>query len=224
MKLKFAAAFVAATLMSSAANAAVTYNFVLAPVLGTNGTPLADDGGRVDGRTFTFSIGTDETPTAYYSSLFKDPNYFVKSYSYTEFGSTAPVVVAASTGKNIVFNDYANQGGVYLTNSGNRNFFLYGDTVNGSQADVLYDDAAYKAALATNPSAQPVFKVGTFLLSTYPRNGTATQPIQNYTATISIAGAVSAVPEPGSWGLMTVGIGMAGATLRRRRRVAVRFA
>jgi hypothetical protein len=221
MKRQFAAAFVAGILMASAAQAATTYNFVVAPVLGANGNPLADDGGRVDGRTFTFSIGADEVPTVV--APFTYPNYRMKSYSYTEFGSTTPVVVPATLGKNIVFDDYINQGGLYLTNSGNRNFFLYGDTVGGSQAEVLYDDAAYKAAILTDPTAQPVFKLGTFLLSTYPRNNSATQPIQNYTVTISDADAVSAVPEPASWAMMIAGVGFAGGSLRSRRQ-SVRFA
>lgn len=216
MKLLFAAALASASLIASAAQGATAYNFVIAPILGPNGRPLADDGGYVDGRTFTFTIGATETPTPDISALFRDPNYRMHSYSYTEFGSTTAVVVPATLGKNIVFGDYVNQGGVSLTNSGNRNFFLYSDTPGGDMSEILYDDAAYKAALATNPSAQPVFKLGTFVLSTYPRNGSATQPIQNYTVTIT-SGAVAAVPEPASWALMVAGFGAAGMMVRRRR-------
>lgn len=222
MKILVAVALASTSLFASAAQAAPTYRFVIAPVLGATGRPLADDGGRVDGRTFTFSIGATETPTPYYSSLFQYPNYFVKSYSYTEFGSTTAVVVPATLGKNVNFFDYGNQGGLFLTNSGNRNFRLLGDTVGNDQSEVLYDDAAYKAALATNPSAQPIFKLGTFLLSTYPRNGAARQPIQNYTVTIA-NGAITAVPEPASWALMITGFGAVGAAFRRRR-VAVTLA
>ncbi|MDO6413065.1 PEPxxWA-CTERM sorting domain-containing protein [Sphingomonas sp. BIUV-7] len=42
--------------------------------------------------------------------------------------------------------------------------------------------------------------------------------------TISIAAANSAVPEPMTWVMMVGGMGMVGATLRRRRGAVVRFA
>lgn len=41
--------------------------------------------------------------------------------------------------------------------------------------------------------------------------------------TFTIADAPAAVPEPASWALMVGGFGLAGAAMRRRRSVAVRF-
>ena len=218
MKLAFLAALAASTLLVSPASAAVTYDFVVAPILDSNGRPVADDNGRIDGRTFVFSIGADETPT---QVTLSNPSYFAKSYTWYEFGSTDPVVIPGVSGRNINFFSYIQQGGLSFI-SGTRNFRLLGDTVNNDSSEVLYDEAAYVAAKALDPYAQPIFKLGTFTLSTYPRNGLPRQPIQNYTVTISQAAA--AVPEPATWAMMIGGIGTAGGALRRRQRVAVRFA
>jgi hypothetical protein len=219
MKLKIIAALAASVSFASVAQAAVTYNFVVAPILGINGLPLADDNGRVDGRTFVFSIAADERPRV--TSL-PGPQYFAKSYTWYEFGSTTPVVMPAISGRNVTFHDAISQGGMSFI-SGTRNFRVLGDDAS----EVLYDEAAYLAALAakgpSDPQPQPIFKLGTFTLSTYPRNGAnRPQPIQNYTVTISEA-AVGDVPEPASWGMMVLGFGVAGAAVRRSK-AKVRFA
>jgi hypothetical protein len=89
---------------------------------------------------------------------------------------------------------------------------------------VLFDEAAYKLAILTNPAAQPVFNIGTFALSTTPWNQTPInprpRPLDNYTVTIALAGAV---PEPATWAMMIGGFGLVGGALRRRAR-AVSFA
>ena len=65
--------------------------------------------------------------------------------------------------------------------------------------------------------ARPVFNIGTFNLTSIV-SGASTLRIS--------AASVAAVPEPLSWGLMTLGFGVAGAMLRYRRRstkAAVQF-
>ena len=74
---------------------------------------------------------------------------------------------------------------------------------------VLIDNASFNTAL---PKAQnkAIFKLGTFELSTTPRNNNPVRPFDNYRVTIA------AVPEPASWAMMIAGFGLAGAAVRRR--------
>ena len=208
MKTKLAAALFAATVLASGAEAA-TLLFAITPVLGTNGQPLRTANGSGDGRTFKFTITDDETPSAASQGL-RRPSYRLKSYTYTEFGSSTVVTVPATPGKNVDFFGQIDQGGIGLTNSGNRNFRLLNT--------VLYNDAAYRAAVATNPAARPVFNLGTFALSTEAWNQTPLnpkpRPLDNYTVRIA------AVPEPATWAMMIGGLGFVGAAMRRRAAVA----
>jgi hypothetical protein len=211
MKLNFAAALFAATAIASSANAA-TLLFTIRPVLGTNGQPLRTANGSGDGRSFSFTITDAETPSAASQGL-RRPTYRMKSYTFTEFGSSTIVTVPATLGKNVDFFGQIDQGGIGLTNSGNRNFRLLNT--------VLYDDAAYRAAIVNNPNARPVFKLGTFALSTEAWNQTPInpkpRPLDNYTVTIT------AIPEPASWAMMIGGFSFVGAAMRRRA-TSVRFA
>lgn len=211
MKTKLAAALFAATVLASGAEAA-TYIFTVAPVLGTNGQPLRTASGSGDGRTFNFTISDDETPTVV--AGINRPTYRMKSYTYTEFGSSTPVTVPGTVGKNVDFFRQVDQGGLGLTNSGNRNFRVFNT--------VLFDEAAWLAARQTNPAAQPVFNIGTFAVSTEPWNQTIInprpRPLDNYTVTIK-----AFVPEPATWAMMIGGFGLVGAAMRRRN-TAVRFA
>ena len=66
------------------------------------------------------------------------------------------------------------------------------------------------------PDWIPVFKTGTFAMTGYEGKGA-------YTLTISQV--ASAIPEPSTWALAVLGMGLVGASLRgRRTRVSVRYA
>ena len=71
-------------------------------------------------------------------------------------------------------------------------------------------------ALFSGTTASPTFLTGTFLLSTQPRNNPNDVQTFDYQVVVRQVGAV---PEPGTWGMMLVGFGAAGLTLRRRRRI-----
>lgn len=203
MKFAFALAATTALVLPAAANA-TTYVFTVAPILGTTGAPLDPN----EGRTFTFTIGDTEVPTIVPGLT--NPNYRAHAYSFTEFGSTTPVLVSAAPGHNIAF-DISGQGGLSLTNSGVRNFFVFNTQ--------LFDTVAYATARLTNPAAQPVFFTNTFRLSTIAGNG-GPRPTDNYTVTIAVS---PAVPEPTTWAMMIAGFGMIGGAMRRRT-TRVRFA
>lgn len=62
--------------------------------------------------------------------------------------------------------------------------------------------------LFSGTAANPVFTTGTFNLTS----------IVSGASTLTISSLVSAAPEPGTWMMMILGFGMAGAGLRYRRR------
>ncbi|NNM75818.1 PEP-CTERM sorting domain-containing protein [Sphingomonas sp. ID1715] len=74
---------------------------------------------------------------------------------------------------------------------------------------VLITNTSFNTSL---PRAQnkAIFQLGTFDLSTTPRNSNPVRPFDNYRVTIA------AVPEPASWALMIVGFGATGFAARRR--------
>lgn len=81
---------------------------------------------------------------------------------------------------------------------------------NGDSFTWLLD--AVGDQLYTGTEAAPTFKTGIFALSGLGTPGAFTLRI-------------SAVPEPETWGLMIVGLGFAGAAVRRRKpKVSVRYA
>lgn len=65
-------------------------------------------------------------------------------------------------------------------------------------------------ALFDGPTTAPIFRTGTFRLSTMPRN--VPSDVQVFDYTIRIA----AVPEPATWAMMIAGFGLVGTALRRR--------
>jgi len=210
MKSKFAAALFAATVLASGAEAA-TYIFTIAPILGADGKPLKVNN-FTDGRTFRFTIGETERPNSVPGV--NRPTYRMKSYTYTEFGSSTAVTVPGTLGKNIDFFRQIDQGGIALTNSGNRYFRLFNT--------MLFDEPTWLAARQTNSTAQPEFKLGTFALSTAAWNQTVinpkSRPVDNYTVQIK-----AFVPEPATWATMIGGFGLVGAAMRRRS-ATIRFA
>ncbi len=77
--------------------------------------------------------------------------------------------------------------------------FILGGAIYSGQGDAIY----------TGALASPTFKSGAFTL--YSPGGQ-----QNGTLTISDTPA-GGVPEPASWAMMIVGVGLTGAAMRRRR-------
>lgn len=76
--------------------------------------------------------------------------------------------------------------------------------------------------LFTGPTSAPVFTLGTFDLASTPRNSPL-DPVQPLTYRLTISdSAVSAVPEPATWAMMILGLGMVGFSLRRRANQAIR--
>jgi hypothetical protein len=65
-----------------------------------------------------------------------------------------------------------------------------------------------------NSQTLPTFKLGTFAISTTPRNN-GPRPFDNYQ--ITIADFNSAVPEPATWAMMLMGFGAVGYSMRRRK-------
>jgi hypothetical protein len=74
--------------------------------------------------------------------------------------------------------------------------------------------------LFTGPTTAPVFTLGTYDLASTPRNGG--DPVQPLTYRLTISDSpIAPVPEPASWAMMIAGFGLVGATMRRRRPVAL---
>ncbi len=82
---------------------------------------------------------------------------------------------------------------------------------------VLIDNSSFNTRLAKAQN-KASFKLGTFALSTTPRNNSPVRPFDNYRVTIA------AVPEPASWAIMIAGFGLTGVAARRRGPTAVKLA
>ena len=81
----------------------------------------------------------------------------------------------------------------------------------------------YNANLGSNTSGAMSFNLaaGTYLLSLYTQEGDYAYAADGASSFGSheekVTFDISAAPEPGTWALMTLGVGLAGAALRRRR-------
>ena len=69
--------------------------------------------------------------------------------------------------------------------------------------------------LFTGPTSAPMFRLGSFDLSSTPRNGG--DPIQPLTFRVTVSD-IGVVPEPATWAMMIAGFATIGVALRRRRR------
>ncbi len=158
---------------------------------------LADAGPRY---TFSFSIPDAAVPNPTTSSTAR---FNGTPITYTRPNSTTPLVENGQFDGPTFFTTI-DQGGLAILRldrepAGQEQFRLFG------------------TQLFTGPTTAPVFRLGTFDLSSTPRNGgDPVQPL-TYRVTISDSAAV-AVPEPATWAMMIGGIGMTGAAFRRRPR------
>ncbi len=158
---------------------------------------LPDAGPRY---TFSFSIPDAAVPNPTTSSTAR---FNGTQITYTRPNSTTPLVETGQFDGPTFFTTI-DQGGLAILRldrepAGQEQFRLFG------------------AQLFTGPTSTPVFRLGTFDLSSTPRNGgDPVQPL-TYRLTISDSAAV-AVPEPASWAMMICGIGMTGAAFRQRAR------
>ncbi len=123
------------------------------------------------------------------------------SYSFAIDGAFAPNAFSAHS---FSVTDVASQGDIGFGVTDYLADYNFYDTTQGGGFDGGYAINVYPGAqLFTGLTSAPRFQNGTYALVDY--YGQAT--------TLTING----VPEPTSWALMIVGLGMSGASLRRRR-------
>jgi len=194
MKTKMMIAAVAATLASTSAQAAVTYS---QSALGS--TPAA-------GTTITFDTATPEGFSVKGGVIQSGDNEFGKTvtgssnYLTTNLASgTGSASIFSKVGFNTISFDWGtidtyNTFGL-LDAAGNAFYTMTGqqivphDSVNGSRISLTSDQSIYGLRLFSN---SPAFEVDNVTFS------------------------ATAVPEPGTWGMMVIGFGAMGLAMRRR--------
>jgi hypothetical protein len=91
----------------------------------------------------------------------------------------------------------------------------YGIT-GGLSFDGSVNNVYYGTQLYSGSETAPTFLAGTYTLTRYGTGEIGTLVISDVSG--------GAVPEPASWALMLGGFGLVGGAMRRRQRMAVRFA
>lgn len=145
------------------------------------------------------------------------PNFFYAQFAFSSLGGAYPVDPTGYT-KTFTFDfplDGVGAGSVTTNLVGGANTIFTSVIFNG-QAFTL-NGTGTQASLASAPvnKAPP----GSNVL-------TVNFKVNDFNQIASFEGDISAmgVPEPATWGLMILGLGFAGAALRRRRHIRLRFA
>ncbi len=186
MKASFYAA-VAALALSAAPASAKVVQF------------LVTNNGGVNKGEFLFTIDDTRNPTVATTTQARFTPVTVRYFNVPGLGTGTTANVGVS------FFNATQQGGL---------------AINGFPAGALpFDGGTFQlknTVLVTNPNftganRKPVFRLGTFQLSTTAQNS-GPRPFDNYTVQIAV------VPEPATWGLMIAGFAGVGLGLRRRAR------
>jgi hypothetical protein len=218
--------------------------FLVSPTPASSSCIVRDSDGRSAVRTWGIAAGVAAlalSATAASAEVMTFSGQTANSYSattYVENGITA----TAEQGQ---FWGYPN-GGVLHLDPGGYNNYSYSFTLNSGAFDLISFDIATNytggaGTLNAYDASNTLLRTGTFLADTVHTEtftdwtGISRLEILDTGAHFSIdnltlrgSAAVeppsSAVPEPASWAMMLTGFGLVGGGLRRRRRVALRFA
>lgn len=136
-----------------------------------------------------------KTIASWTQGLTPAPVSFVDKF-YTEIAVSNPFGQAA--GVDAFWYNGTNSGGV-----------SYGADVN-----ILSAQSYSASSLLESAEEMPMFDIGTYYGVDFGADGLGTTP-----AIVTIS-----VPEPATWALMLVGLGMVGLAVRRRRSVSVTYA
>lgn len=127
----------------------------------------------------------------------------------------AQIVYAPFTGPNPVTNiSYSVAGGV--------NGFGTGQWITSNAAGTAGSGVAFAVGTLANARAgalTTIFDVNFLETDANAQSQALTRNLIKF-----VGGQVSPVPEPATWAMMILGVGMVGASMRRRQRVSVRYA
>lgn len=84
-------------------------------------------------------------------------------------------------------------------------------------------DSNFFTQTGFDPNAEN-WEIGATLLGAGPHSLTLKGSVVGTSQDGSYSGVMNVVPEPATWGMMILGFGAIGAVMRRRQKVAVRFA
>ena len=187
-------------------------------VTGEFGAPLTDLTGKAFVARFTYNTARGQRVTV--------PGAYDVAYGGAGIGTSNPILKSTLTIAGVTRDFVPRYTGTVQTSSG----IHHNSSGYGSDASYVYQHSLYMSAFTPLPLANSIEAVfperdsvpaggGLFQLWTFDKSGNFLNQARG--GLVPLTFEVSAVPDSASWGLMILGFGLLGSSLRYRRRMNI---